>query len=458
MELLINLDRSSREPLRRQLERSLRSAMRADVLPVGTMLPSSRLLAAQLGVSRGVVVEAYDQLVAQGFLAVRQGAVPVVAAGGATHSEDEVGDRPAPWRYDFGANISDTSLFPRRQWLRTMERVLSALPDAELNYPDPRGVSELREVLTSYLRRVRGVDAGPGRLVVSQGFLQSIDLVCRLLHEQGASRVGVENPSLNHQWTAARRYELEVVPILTDADGLDVASLERATVDAVILTPAHQFPTGAVLSPERRRRLAAWATFGNRLIVENDYDAEFRYDRRPIGAIQGMAPQQTIYLGTASKTLAPGLRLGWIVAPPQLVTPLATAKYQADGGSPAITQHVFARFVDSGEYDRHIRRCRHDYRQRRDALTRAVAEELPGLELRGIAAGLHAILLLPPGTDDEALARRAGDHGLCVSSLSSYRIGSGPDDAGLVLGYGLLPTKTIAPAVRALAAIIRSPL
>lgn len=428
--------------------------MRADVLPVGTSLPSSRLLAAQLGVSRGVVVEAYDQLVAQGFLAVRQGAVPVVAAGGTAPVEDEIGDRPAPCRYDFGANISDTSLFPRRQWLRTMERVLSTLPDAELNYPDPGGVSELRQVLTSYLRRVRGVDAGPARLVVSQGFLQSIDLVCRLLHEQGASRVGVENPSLNHQWAAARRYGLEVVPVLTDADGLDVAALERAAVDAVILTPAHQFPTGAVLSPERRRGLAAWAEQGNRLIVENDYDAEFRYDRRPIGAIQGMAPQQTIYLGTASKTLAPGLRLGWIVAPPQLVTPLARAKYQADGGSPSLTQHVFARFVDSGDYDRHIRRCRHDYRQRRDALSRAVATELPGLELRGIAAGLHATLRLPPGTDDEALARRAAAHGLRVRSLSSYRLGHEPVAPGLVLGYGLLPTPTIALAIRHLADVI----
>ena len=428
--------------------------MRADVLPVGTRVPSSRALAAQLGVSRGVVVEAYDQLVAQGFLAVRQGAVPVVAAGSAMQAEEETGERPAQYRYDFGANVADTARFPRRQWLRTMERVLAALPDAALEYPDARGVVELREVLAGYLRRVRGVDAGPGRVIVSQGFLQSIDLVCRLLHEQGAARVGVENPSLNHQWTAARRYGLEVVPVPTDADGLDVAVLERAAVDAVILTPAHQFPTGAVLSPERRRALAVWAESGHRLIVENDYDAEFRYDRRPIGAVQGMAPHQTIYLGTASKTLAPGLRLGWIVAPPQLVTPLATLKYQADGGSPSLTQYVFARFVDSGDYDRHILRCRHDYRQRRDALSRAVADELPGLELRGIAAGLHATLLLPPACDDEALARRAAARGLRVRSLASYRLSHEPAEPGLVLGYGLLPTPTIAPAICALAEIL----
>lgn len=407
--------------------------------------------------SRGVVVEAYDQLVAQGFLIVRQGAVPVVAAGGAAHPDEEISERPPRYRYDFGANVPDTSLFPRRQWLRTMERVFASLPDAELNYPDPRGVPELREVLSSYQRRVRGVDAGPNRLVITQGFLQSIDLVCRVLREQGASRVGIEDPSLNHQWDAARRHGLDVVPIPIDADGLEVTALEHAAVDAVIITPAHQFPSGAVLSPERRRRLAVWAAEGHRLIVENDYDAEFRYDRRPIGAVQGMTPRQTISLGTSSKTLAPGLRLGWIVAPQRLVAPLAAMKHQADGGSPAITQHVFAQFVDSGEYDRHIRRCRHDYRQRRDALASAVARELPELELRGIAAGLHALLFLPDGMDDEAVARRAAARGLHVRSLSSYRIGGGTDQAGLVLGYGLLPTVIIAAAVKALAEIIRTP-
>jgi GntR family transcriptional regulator/MocR family aminotransferase len=454
IELLIDLDHAHGEPLRHQLERRLRSVIREGTLPVGTKLPSTRALAAQLDVSRGVVVEAYDQLLAQGFLTVRQGAVPVVAAGGVEYLDEEIAEPPTPYRYDFGANAPDTSLFPRRAWQRTSERVLASLPDMELNYPDPRGVPVLRNVLGDYLRRVRGVDASPNRLVVTQGFLQGIGLVCQLLHERGASRVAVEDPSLDHQWGVAQRQGLDVVPIQTDPDGLVVAALERARVDAVVITPAHQFPTGAVLAPERRRAMVAWASATNRLIVENDYDAEFRYDRRPIGAVQGMAPDHTIYLGTTSKTLAPGLRLGWIVSPRQLVSRLAALKDQADGGSPTITQHLFAQFVDSGEYDRHIRRCRHEYRRRRDALASAVARELPALELRGIAAGLHAMLLLPDDMDDEAVARHAAAHGIGVRSLSSYRPGRGSYPGGLVLGYGQLPTVHIASAVRALAEVM----
>ena len=439
LELLIDLDRDAREPLRRQLERRLKAAIRDGSLPVGVKLPSTRALASQLGVSRGVVVEAYDQLVAEGFLAVRQGAVPFVAAGQAKRQDEQIGEQVLSYQHDFGANSSDTSLFPRRAWLRATERALAALPDAALNYPDPRGVLALRQVLGDYLRRMRGVDVDPSRVVVTQGFLQSIDLVCRLLRDRGASRVAVEDPSLNQQWEVARRH------------GLGVAALEGADVDAVLVTPAHQFPTGAVLAPDRRRALVAWASAADRLIVENDYDAEFRFDRRPIGAVQGMAPEQTIYLGTASKTLAPGLRLGWIVAPARLSNPLATIKHQADGGSPAITQHALAGFVDCGDYDRHIRRCRHEYRRRRDALAAAVATELPELRLDGVAAGLHAILLLPDGTDDEALAARARGRGIGVRSLASYCLGAGPAQPGLVLGYSQIPTTSIAPAIQALA-------
>jgi GntR family transcriptional regulator/MocR family aminotransferase len=454
IELLVDLDRDDREPLRRQLERRLRAAIRDGSLPVGIKLPSTRALAAQLAVSRGVVVEAYDQLVAEGFLAVRQGAVPFVAAGRTERPDEQIGEPSTAYRYDFGANASDTSLFPRRAWLRATERALAELPDAALDYPDPHGVPKLREILGAYLRRVRDVDAVPNRVVVTQGFLQGIDLVCRLLRDRGAFRVAVEDPSLNQQGEVARWYGLTVVPIRCDQDGLDVAALARAEADAVFVTPAHQFPTGAVLAPDRRRRLTAWASTADGLIVENDYDAEFRYDRRPIGAVQGMAPEQTIYLGTTSKTLAPGLRLGWIVTPGRLTASLAMLKHHADGGSPAITQHALARFVDCGDYDRHIRRCRHEYRRRRDALAAAVATELPELRLEGIAAGLHAILLLPEGTDDEVFACRARERGCGVRSVSSYRLSPGPGQPGLVLGYSQLPTASIAPAIRALAEVL----
>lgn len=447
VELLVELDRSSRQPLRRQLENELRSAIENRTLPDGTRLPSSRSLADQLGVSRGVVVDAYEQLAAQGLLITRSRQVPVVRTGQLRRS---AATRPAP-RYRFVANPNapDLSLFPRRAWLRATAEVMRELPDDELDYPtEPGGPLALRSALAGYLARVRRVHADPETCLLTLGFLHSLDLVCRTLAQRGIRRVAVENPSIPEQVAIAERNGIAVEPIAVDDAGLVVDHLLMGDARAVIVTPAHQFPIGVVLSPDRRRALADWARERDALIIENDYDAEFRYDGRPIGAVQALAPERTVYLGTTSKSLAPAVRLGWIVAP---AADDVSSLFEGGGGFVGLNGSIVARLLGSGAYERHVQRCRRQYRRRRDALVTAISERLPQLRVIGAAGGLHLTVQLPAGYDGTAVAEAARSEGVDIRSLSHYAHAPTPYEPALVIGYGRLSLPTVPGFISTLA-------
>jgi GntR family transcriptional regulator/MocR family aminotransferase len=452
-ELLLELE-LRRGQLRRSLREALRSAIQEGRLVAGTRLPASRRLADDLEVSRGVVSDAYDQLVSEGYLAVTPRAAPVVASVAETRPANP---EPAAlrWRFDFVATTPDVGLFPRRAWARAVERALRAAPDAALDYADHRGRIELRRELAAYLARVRGVRVDPGRIVVTQGFTQALDLLCRALARRGRRTLAIETPSLPDAWETVRESSLRLVGCPVDADGLVTAALPTLAADAVVVTPAHQFPTGAVMAPARRLALVDWARQHDGLIVEDDYDAEYRYDRVPVGAVQGLDPDRVAHVGTASKTLAPGLRLGWLSLPADLVEEVRAHKRYADSGSPAIDQLAFAELLASGEYERHVARARQAYHRRRDRLLAALAERLPRLHVHGIAAGMHVLLPLHDDVDDEALTEAAAERGVGLRALSPLHLEPSPA-RGLLLGYGRLAEAQIAAAIAALAEVLEA--
>jgi GntR family transcriptional regulator / MocR family aminotransferase len=450
----LTLSREPGETLRRALERTLRDAIVDGALREGTRLPASRVLARMLGVSRGVVTDAYGQLEAQGFLIVNARTAPVVAATGPAappQSRERATDSQKP-RYDLTPTTPDVTLFPLRTWVRASEKVARNLEYGALDYREPRGELALREALAEHLGRTRGVISTPERIVVVQGTAQGVDVLLRVLARRGLSRIAVEDPSHTTQHERITGLGLELVPQPVDGDGLVVDGLEA---DAVLVTPAHQFPTGAVLTGSRRRELLAWAQRSDRLVVEDDYDSEFRYDREPVRALQGLATTKVVYLGTASKTLAPALRLGWIVTPDDLVDELQGVKRLADDFSPAFDQLALAELLRSGDYTRHLRRARAAYRARRDRLVAALARELPDLAVEGIAAGVHFVLRLPVECDDAAVAEAARGVRVQVPPLSAFRIAPG-GAGGLVIGYGRLHEAAVERAVGALARVVRA--
>jgi GntR family transcriptional regulator/MocR family aminotransferase len=458
-DLLIELNRDAGVPLHRQITASIRASIRAGRLRAGASLPPTRALAAGLGVSRGVVVEAYQQLVAEGYLASRSGGYTHVAASmppaaddaGATASMAHTAVR----RVDFGYGRADVSQFPRAAWLRSVRTVLTTTPNDRFAYLNGRGVPELHQALCDYLNRVRGTSADPANVVICNGYGQGISLLIQVLAQRGARRIALEDPSSNDDaLVLARAAGLEVTGIPVGRDGVQVGALDLADADAVVLTPSHQWPTGAVLSAAARAQVIRWAKRRGAIVIEDDYDAEYRYDRSPVGAMQGLAPDHVVYCGTASKTLAPGLRLGWMIVPPHLVADVAAAKVLADRGSPVIDQLTFADFLARGEFDRHLRRMRPVYRRRRDALLAALRTHLPGLLPTGIAAGQHVVAWLPPGLDETAVVAAAALHGLAINGVSPYRIAStGP--GGLIFGYAILSESAIAEGVTLLATAIR---
>jgi GntR family transcriptional regulator / MocR family aminotransferase len=440
-----------------QIEDQLREAIRSGTLHAGARLPSTRDLARQLGVSRGVVVSAYAQLGAEGYLAARQGSRPRVSEAAALSVASETPAaavaRPS---IDFRLGRPDVSAFPRAAWLRSMRHALAAMPDRDLDYGDPRGVKPLRSALAEYLGRVRGVVAEPGRTVVTTGYSQGEVIVCRALAAAGAKRIGVEDPGHPEQRRIAARAGLEVVPIEVDELGIRVDYLDRTGVEAVIVTPAHQFPTGAVLAAERRTALLAWLRTTDGIAIEDDYDAEYRYDRAPVGALQGLEPDRVVYAGSASKTLAPGLRMGWLVVPAHMLEAITEEKRLADLSTAHVEQHALADFLARGELDRHLRRMRGVYSRRRDALVEALTEELPESVVEGIAAGLHAVVRLPDGRDEQEIREHARRRGVGLPVMSDFRVGSQDAPPMLLLGYSHLPEATIPRGVGALAEAVRA--
>ncbi len=451
-ELLVELRRESTVPLHQQLESGIRERIREGLLRADAVMPSTRALATDLGLSRGVVVEAYQQLVAEGYLISRAGGYTQVAPAAARASA-EAGTRKRPSgppRIDFKYSRPDVTQFPRAAWLRSIRKVLDETPHTTLAYLDGRGTEELRVALADYLNRVRGTSARPENMLICNGFAQGSRLLLQVLAAAGFRRLAVEDPSDNELRDVAATAGLESVGVPVLETGLDVDALERSGADVVLVTAAHQFPTGAVTSAETRAALVEWAVRRDALIIEDDYDAEYRYDREPIGAMQGLAPDRVIYAGTASKTLAPGLRLGWLILPSRLAETMATAKFVDDRGSSVLDQLTFADFVARGEFDRHLRRMRPRYRQLRDTLVDRLADRLPDLEPIGVSAGLHVMAWLPPDLAEADVMKAALDRGLGVYGLKPYWVdNAGPD--GLVFGYGSLTESAVVEGIDLLA-------
>ncbi|KAB8190325.1 aminotransferase class I/II-fold pyridoxal phosphate-dependent enzyme [Nonomuraea phyllanthi] len=443
---------------RRAVEESLRAAIREGRLAAGTRLPSSRDMAAQLGLSRGTVAAAYEQLVAEGWLTARSGSGTRVAAGAAAPAPPASGRvAPAAARHDLGPGRSDARAFPRDAWSHAMRHVLREAPAEAFGFGDPQGRIELRTTLAAYLGRVRGVRVDPAGLVICSGYTQALGLLTEVFAELGVGTVGMENPaSGDHVAIVAARLRVADVPV--DAEGISRAALEASGAEVAVCTPAHQFPLGMSMSPARRSELLAWADETLGWIVEDDYDSEFRYDRRPIGALQSRRPSRIVHVGSTSKTLGPAVRLGWIACPPYLLEPLVEAKRRARPTSP-LDQLALARMIDTGGYDRHLRTVRRAYRLRRNLLTEAVRTGLPRARVLGVEAGLHAILELPAGSPDETTIvdalRAASVH---VHALGDYERPSprSRPRPSLVVGYGTPPSYSYPAAIGALVDRLRT--
>ncbi|MFI6487510.1 PLP-dependent aminotransferase family protein [Streptomyces sp. NPDC050564] len=442
--------------VRKGLTDALRDAVRSGRLAPGTRLPSSRSLAADLAIARNTVADAYADLVAEGWLTARQGSGTRVA--------ERTVVRPAPERaprrreqgrptYDLVPGSPDLASFPRTAWLKAARRALAAAPHDALGYGDPRGRLELRTALAQYLSRARGVRADPERIVICSGFSDGLNMLGAVLRQRGLRSLAVESYGLDVHWNLAHRSGLRTTPLSFDELGTRTSDLPGAR--AVLLTPAHQFPMGVPLHPDRRAAVVDWARRTGGLILEDDYDGEFRYDRQPVGALQGLDPDRVVYLGTASKSLAPALRLGWLVLPPSLADEVVSLKGGGGWSTGALDQLTLAEFLTSGAYDRHVRAARLRYRLRRDALVAALATRAPAVHATGIAAGLHAVLQLPPGTE-QSVVQAAAWQGLAVHGLSRYRHPDAvpePLDA-LVVGYGTPPDHAWSGALDALCRVL----
>jgi GntR family transcriptional regulator/MocR family aminotransferase len=455
-ELPLRIERDGAEPMRVQLERALRDAIRSGRLVAGERLPSSRRLAQELGISRGLVLECYSQLQAEGYLRARGGSATEVADAAHDIDAPPVSAAPASPRLtvDFLAGRPDLASFPRRDWMWALREVSRSAPAEAVGYGDPRGSRRLREVLAAYLRRVRAAAADPEQIVICSGFAQGISLVLRSLAREGVGQVALEDPGDFDQASVHRRSGMETVHVPVDQQGVVVEALAATSARAVILTPAHQAPTGVVLAPERRQELVRWANERDATLIEDDYDAEFRYDREPVGALQGLAPDRVATLGTVSKSLAPGVRLGWIVCPPQLVEPVAEEKDLADRGSPGLDQLALATLIESGRYDRHLRRMRALYAGKRRALIEALSRHAPAVELRGLAAGFHAVARLPERVDERAVAAAARERSIGLYPMSDYRTGRHAGPPELVLGFGDLSESEIERGIAAVADLL----
>lgn len=448
MDLHLDLDGAEGRSLRARIEHSLREAVRSGRLPPGSRLPATRRLCAELGVSRGVVAEAYSQLAAEGYLQTRRGAGTVVAATAVSQlASVSPAGLPVQPRHDLNPFRPALAAFPRSAWIAAIARVAGSAPHEALGYPDPAGMPELRSALAAYLGRARGARTTPEQIVIVSGLRQGVSLVFSALAAGGATRVALEQPGWQGMQETAEDAGLRTVPLPVDHDGLVVSELQGISVHAVAVAPAHQYPTGAVLSPQRRAALIEWAQREEALVIEDDYDAEYRYDRRPIGSLQGLAPQSVVYGGSASKTLAPSLRLGWLALPKALAEHVVELQ-RVRGGMPApLLQLAFAYLLERGEIDRHLRRQRRRYAKQRETLLAALRSEFPHASVEGAAAGLYLVLRLPTDVDEQLVLEAAKRRGIVVAGMNG-------GEPGLVIGYANLPEPSVAPAVRALAACI----
>ncbi|HTT86897.1 MAG TPA: PLP-dependent aminotransferase family protein [Acidimicrobiales bacterium] len=454
----LHLDLGRRLGRRASLEEALREAIRSGRLPGDSRLPSTRALAADLGLARGTVTDAYDQLTAEGWLVARRGsgtrvaAAPTTAPGrGAIRPGADVVVTP---RHDFRPGRGDVSNFPRRSWLAALRRALREAEDAELDYGDPGGQRRLREALAAYLGRARGLPADPTRVVVCNGWVQGFALLVEAFRATGMRCVAVEDPSMPRNPVGLGRFGLRVAHVPVDDLGADPGRMtRRGEVGAAVLTPAHQYPTGVTLSAERRAAWVAWARRHEAVLIEDDYDGEFRYDRQPVGALAALDPERVIYVGTTSKSLAPGIRLGWMVLPPRWLDAVTDLRATVDRHTGALDQLAMAELLASGAFDRHVRHARLRYRRRRDLLLALLADRVPAVTAHGIAAGLHTVIELPAGGPGEAeVVRHLARAQVAVHGLADYRH-RGRADRGpaLVVGFATPPEHGFAVGARVLA-------
>jgi len=464
---LITLDRGG--PLRAQLEDQLRAAIRSGRLAAGERLPSTRSLAAELGLSRGLVQECYEQLRAEGYLTARTGSATRVASvsrpqepparEAAPMSGSSGSSAPGPARplvADFPSGVPDLRLVPREDWAWAVREACRTAPNVAFDYADAQGLLHTRTVVAAYLRRVRAMAVDASQVLVCSGFAQGLTVVLRALARSGLTRVACEDPgSIGTVTAAARAAGGSAVPVRVDEHGIDVGALAASGARVAVLTPAHQWPTGVVLGPERRHELLAWARAVDGVVVEDDYDAEFRYDRDPVGSLQGLDPDRVVTLGTVSKSLAPALRLGWAVLPAALVDVVAGVKQVADRGSPGVDQLALATLIESGRYDRHLRRMRVEYSRRRDVLVESLATYAPAVRLSGLAAGFHAVAHLPGDAEEAAVLEQARSRGVGLYGMSTYRSTGSPAPAQLVLGFGNTDSRAIEAGIRTVADLLQ---
>lgn len=423
------------------------------VLP-GTRLPPTRALADELGFARGTVVEAYRRLTEEGLLSSNRGGGTVVTATVAPAPTAPV--RPAPPRepdiLDISTGVPDLSAFPRAAWLRAERQVLATSTSRELGYSEPQGQPELRTELAAWLARGRGVVARPDRIIITGGVTGALGMLARVLHARGTTTCAVEDPGAEGNRRILDYWMKHLTPVPVDREGLVVDELTATDTRTVLTTPAHQYPTGVVLSPERRRALLSWAAEKDGLVIEDDYDAEYRYDRQPVRAVHGMAPEFVAYVSSLSKTLAPALRLGWLIAPAELHDALVRDRWATDLGSPALPQLALAELLRSGTLEGHLRTMRTRHRRRRDAAVRAIRQHLPGCAVEGVAAGIHLVVRLPEHVDDAELAGRAESKGIGVHPLSLHRFRPGPP--GIVVAYGMHPPRRLEGALAAIGTLL----
>lgn len=441
------------------LEEALRDAIAEGRLGGGTRLPPSRTLAVDLGIARNSVAEVYSRLVAEGRLEARVGAGTWVAerpaSGAATTAPVH---RSTRFDLDLRGGLPDGSAFPRTAWARATAKALAEASGAALGYAPTEGVAPLRAALADYLGRARGVVASAHDVLVTHGFGELLGLVARAVAARGGRRIAVEGYGHVSHRDLLVAAGLEPVPLRVDDDGAVIDTLAEASVDAVLLTPAHQFPTGVPLSGARRAALARWAEQTGALVVEDDYDGEFRYDRRVIGAMQALAPDHVVYGGTASKSLSPALGIGWGVVPEAWRDDVLAQRRRSGAATDAITQLALAAFLEAGDYDRTVRSLRLRYRARRERFEAVMALDVPGSRTVGLAAGIHCLLELPDGVAEADVSAAAAALGLRVDGLGAYAAGP-PDLVGarppaMVIGYGAPPAHRFEDALGAVVAAI----
>lgn len=455
-EILVRLDRQSSETLGSQLQNALRTAVREGRLQTGERLPSSRTLARDLGISRGLVQASYEQLEAEGYLrAIGGSATRVAYSPQTTVLAPPPATPPTRLEVDFAPGRPDLRSFPAHAWLWACGEATRTASARDMGYGDPRGSIRLREIIASYLQRVRGAFAGRDGVVICNGFTQGAALTLVALRSAGTRSVAVEDPGDPDMPLLVRRAGLDPVFVPVDDSGLVVDELAATAATAVIVTPAHQTPTGVVLTPERRLALLRWAERVGGVVIEDDYDSEFRYDKQPVGSLQGLGADRVVSIGSVSKSLAPALRLGWVVAPPHLAPQIAAEKHLSDRVTPMLDQLALARLIESGRFDRHLRRMRGVYAARRGELIDAIGRHAPHVELTGLAAGFHALAQLPEEADEAEIIDAAAQRSVGLHGLGRYRSPHSQGPPGIVFGFGDVNQEAIRRGIATIADLLR---